>query len=75
LTTADDEARREKRGLSPISPQRWDLIRKPEFHYRHSWRKGEMIIRDNCAGQHLAIFDCGNIPRRLHRAGIVGFVR
>jgi taurine dioxygenase len=45
---------------------------KPEFHYRHSWRKGDLIVWDNCAVQHLAIFDYGDIPRRLHRAGIFG---
>jgi taurine dioxygenase len=52
----------------------WDQIRKPEFHYRHSWRKGDLVIWDNCAVQHLAIFDYGDIPRRLHRAGVMGAV-
>lgn len=52
--------------------QLWDQIRKPEFHYRHSWRKGDLIIWDNCAVQHLAVFDYGDVPRRLHRAGVLG---
>jgi len=52
----------------------WDQIRKPEFHYRHSWRKGDLVIWDNCAVQHLAVFDYGDTPRRLHRAGVMGTV-
>ncbi len=52
----------------------WDQIRKPEFHYRHSWRKGDLVIWDNCAVQHLAVFDYGDLPRRLHRAGVMGTV-
>lgn len=47
-------------------------VKQPQFHYRHSWRKGDLIVWDNCAVQHLAIFDYGDIPRRLHRAGILG---
>ena len=47
-------------------------VKKPEFHYRHTWRKGDLIVWDNCAVQHLAVFDYGDIPRRLHRAGIAG---
>lgn len=47
-------------------------IKNPDFHYRHRWQPGDVIIWDNCAVQHLAIFDYGDIPRRLHRAGILG---
>ncbi|MBA2961995.1 MULTISPECIES: TauD/TfdA dioxygenase family protein [Ramlibacter] len=47
-------------------------IKKPQFQYRHSWRKGDLLVWDNCALQHLAVFDYGQIPRRLHRAGIAG---
>lgn len=47
-------------------------LKKPEFHYTHSWKKGDLVIWDNCAVQHLAVFDYGDIPRRLHRAGISG---
>lgn len=49
-------------------------VKKPEFHYRHHWRKGDLIVWDNCAVQHLAVFDYGDIPRRLHRAGVAGTV-
>jgi alpha-ketoglutarate-dependent taurine dioxygenase len=31
-------------------------------------------VWDNCAVQHLAVFDYGEIPRRLHRTGISGAV-
>lgn len=47
-------------------------MKRPEFHYRHSWKRGDLIVWDNCAVQHLAIFDYGDLPRRLHRAGILG---
>jgi taurine dioxygenase len=50
----------------------WAQIRNPEYHYRHKWRKGDLVIWDNCAVQHLAIFDYGEVPRRLHRAGVMG---
>lgn len=47
-------------------------VQRPEFQYRHSWKPGDLIVWDNCAVQHLAVFDYGDIPRRLHRAGILG---
>ena len=47
-------------------------IKNPQFHYRHTWQANDMLIWDNPALQHLAIFDYGDIPRRLHRAGILG---
>ncbi|MGE0797232.1 MAG: TauD/TfdA dioxygenase family protein [Lautropia sp.] len=47
-------------------------MKKPQFQYRHTWRKGDLLVWDNCAVQHLAVFDYGQIPRRLHRAGIAG---
>lgn len=47
-------------------------VKKPQFQYRHTWKKGDLIVWDNCAVQHLAVFDYGQIPRRLHRAGISG---
>jgi len=49
-------------------------VKKPEFQYRHRWKKGDLVVWDNCAVQHLAVFDYGEIPRRLHRAGISGSV-
>ena len=49
-----------------------DHLKNPRFHYRHRWTKGDLLIWDNCSAHHLAIFDYGTIPRRLHRAGIHG---
>ena len=45
---------------------------QPEFQYRHTWRPGDLIVWDNCSVQHLAVFDYGDTPRRLHRSGIQG---
>ena len=47
-------------------------VKRPQFQYRHHWKKGDLVVWDNCAVQHLAVFDYGEIPRRLHRAGIAG---
>lgn len=49
-----------------------DQLHNPAFHYRHRWTRGDLVIWDNCSVHHLAIFDYGTIPRRLHRAGILG---
>lgn len=51
-----------------------DHLRDPRFQYRHRWTRGDLLIWDNCSAHHLAIFDYGTTPRRLHRAGIVGAV-
>jgi len=47
-------------------------VKEERFQYSHSWRPGDLVIWDNCAVQHLATFDYGEIPRRLHRAGTDG---
>jgi taurine dioxygenase len=47
-------------------------VKRPQFIYRHQWRVGDLLIWDNCSTQHLAITDYGDLPRRLHRAGIEG---
>jgi taurine dioxygenase len=47
-------------------------VKKPEFVYRHRWELGDLLVWDNCSTQHLAITDYGDLPRRLHRAGIEG---
>jgi taurine dioxygenase len=54
--------------------QLWDHSVRPEFVYQHNWRPGDLLAWDNCTVQHLAISDYGNLPRRLHRAGIGGGV-
>lgn len=47
-------------------------VTDPAFQYRHSWRPGDLVVWDNCLVQHLAVFDYGSTPRRLHRSGIMG---
>ncbi len=38
---------------------------KPEFHYRHKWRVGDVLIWNNCLVQHLALHDYALPQRRL----------
>lgn len=47
-------------------------ITHEDFITLHRWRAGDLLIWDNCATQHLATFDYGTIPRRLHRCGTAG---
>lgn len=56
----------------PLLDQLSAWVTREEFVYSHSWRKGDLLIWDNCATQHLATFDYGSIPRRLHRCGVLG---
>ena len=52
-----------------------DHVIKPEFLYRHRWRKGDIVMWDNCTVQHKAIIDYDLPLRRLmHRLTIVGTV-
>lgn len=44
----------------------------PQLIYRHNWRKGDLVIWDNFAVQHLASFDYDDIPRRMHRTNTFG---
>lgn len=46
---------------------------RPEFGYRHQWRKGDLVFWDNWASMHNAINDYGPDDRRLmHRTTIQG---
>lgn len=38
---------------------------QPEFHHRHKWQLGDVLIWDNCLVQHLAIHDYSLPQRRL----------
>jgi taurine dioxygenase len=50
-----------------------DHVTKPEFVYRHRWRKGDFVMWDNCTMQHKAIVDYDLPQRRLmHRLTIAG---
>ena len=52
-----------------------DHVIKPEFIYRHRWRKGDMLMWDNCTVQHRAIQDYDLPQRRLmHRTTMGGSV-
>lgn len=52
-----------------------DHVVKPPFLYRHSWRKGDLVIWDNCTVQHKAILDYDLPQRRLmHRLTVAGTV-
>jgi taurine dioxygenase len=52
-----------------------DHVIKPEFVYRHRWRRGDVVMWDNCTMQHKAILDY-DLPQRrlLHRLTIAGTV-
>ena len=48
-------------------------IIKPDFIYRHQWRRGDLIIWDNCALQHRAVADYElPLTRHMHRTTIQG---
>jgi taurine dioxygenase len=52
-----------------------DHIVKPAFIYRHQWRRGDLLMWDNCTVQHRAIQDYDLPQRRLmHRTTMGGAV-
>jgi taurine dioxygenase len=52
-----------------------DHIVKPAFVYRHQWRRGDVLLWDNCLVQHRAIQDYDLPQRRLmHRTTMGGAV-
>lgn len=57
----------------PLIRQLSELVTQPEFHYRHSWRVGDLLMWDNSMTQHLAIADYKLPLRRLmHRVTVNG---
>lgn len=45
---------------------------RPEFHYRHNWREGDLVMWDDCSTQHKATFDYALPMRRLmHRTTVI----
>lgn len=42
-----------------------DHIIRPEFVYRHRWKKGDFLMWDNCTVQHRAVIDY-DLPQRRH---------
>ena len=52
-----------------------DHVVRPEFVYRHQWRRGDVVMWDNCTVQHMAILDYDLPQRRLmHRLTIAGTI-
>jgi taurine dioxygenase len=50
-----------------------DWCVRDEMQYHHCWREGDLLLWDNCGGQHLAIGDYALPQRRLmHRATVAG---
>jgi taurine dioxygenase len=50
-------------------------VKRPEFIYRHKWRKGDMLMWDNCSVQHRAVADYAlPLRRRMHRTTVRGMV-
>jgi len=64
----DDEAQ-------PLLDELFEHQIRPEFIYRHKWRRGDLVFWDNSSTIHLA---CGGIKspgiRHLHRTSIAGGV-
>ena len=52
----------------------FEHIARPQFHYAHRWRLGDLLIWDNCAVQHLAIHDYEwpRHRRMMHRVTVGG---
>jgi taurine dioxygenase len=59
----------------PLIQELSDFATRPEFLYRHQWRVGDLLMWDNCCGQHLAVKDYDLPQRRLmHRVTVNGSV-
>jgi taurine dioxygenase len=53
----------------------FEHIVRPEFIYRHHWQEGDLLLWDNCATQHKAVFDYAlPLHRRMERVTIRGGV-
>ena len=74
LTPADGPSR-----IVNLPPDESDAIlpflirhaHRPEFTYRHRWSEGDVVIWDNRATHHYAVFDFAG-RRIVHRVGIAG---
>lgn len=47
-------------------------IRKPEFHYFHEWREGDMVLWDNWRAMHCTTGTRPGVDRLIHRTTIEG---
>lgn len=51
----------------------FDHLQQPAHVYRHSWRLNDLLLWDNCATQHKAVFDYAlPLRRRMERVTIRG---
>ncbi|NNC55653.1 MAG: TauD/TfdA family dioxygenase, partial [Pseudomonadales bacterium] len=48
--------------------------RKPEFHYFHEWRSGDMVLWDNWRAMHCTTGTRPGVRRRINRTTIMGDV-
>jgi len=57
----------------PLLEQLYAHCTRPEFVYQHRWRKGDLVMWDNCVAQHRATMDYALPQRRLmHRTTLAG---
>ncbi|GAA4340120.1 TauD/TfdA family dioxygenase [Pigmentiphaga soli] len=47
---------------------------RPDFCYRHIWKKGDVLMWDNRCTMHFAVHDYGMQPRLMHRITLNGDV-
>ncbi|WP_116365869.1 TauD/TfdA dioxygenase family protein [Parahaliea mediterranea] len=47
-------------------------IRRPEFHYFHEWREGDMVLWDNWRAMHCTTGTRPGVNRLIHRTTIAG---
>ena len=55
----------------------WELvhhIRKPEFHYFHQWKEGDMVLWDNWRAMHCTTGTRPGVRRTINRTTIMGDV-
>jgi taurine dioxygenase len=52
-----------------------DHIRKPEFHYFHEWREGDMVLWDNWRAMHCTTGTRPGVKRLINRTTIAGDVQ
>ncbi|MGA0115260.1 MAG: TauD/TfdA dioxygenase family protein [Burkholderiales bacterium] len=51
----------------------FEHLKRPEFIYRHQWRLNDLLLWDNCAVQHKAVFDYAlPLRQRMERTTIRG---
>lgn len=51
-----------------------DHTRRPEFHYFHAWRPGDMVLWDNWRAMHCTTGTPPGVERMIHRTTIEGDV-